>query len=110
MKPEFKATIATDECNFPDVQEGRWSYDAIAAFAKAGFIVGDQYGRFNPSHPITRAEFVTSMPLFEKITVKLANGNVLNIDRSKLVPEKMKNIVDYSEIMKGGNLADIVSK
>ena len=78
MKPEFKATIATDECNFPDVQEGRWSYDAIAAFAKAGFIVGDQYGRFNPSHPITRAEFVTIVNHFA--TTPVVNPDELQSD------------------------------
>lgn len=59
LTPEFRATIDADTCNFPDVNEGRWSYDAIAAFANAGYVVGDQYGNFNPGMPITRAEFVT---------------------------------------------------
>ena len=57
----------------------------------------------------SRPDFTMSLPLFDKIKVKLANGNVLNIDKSALCPEKMKNIVSYEDIMRGGNLEKIVT-
>ena len=53
----YRETIATTEQNFPDVNDDRWSNDSIATMAKGGFIVGDESGNFNPSKPITRAEF-----------------------------------------------------
>ena len=59
LDPAYKASIDTDYISFPDVEEGRWSYDAIAAFQNGGHVVGDPDGSFRPSSPITRAEFVT---------------------------------------------------
>jgi len=59
LDPSYRASIDTDDCYFPDVEEGRWSYDAVAAFQNAGHVVGDPDGSFRPSSPITRAEFVT---------------------------------------------------
>lgn len=58
LKPEFKATIETETNSFPDVAADRWSNKAISTMANGGFIVGDANGNFNPSSPITRAEFV----------------------------------------------------
>ena len=57
----------------------------------------------------SRPDFTMSLPLFDKIKVRLANGNVLNIDKNALCPEKMKNIVSYADIMRGGNLDEIVT-
>lgn len=59
LKEEYKVTLDKENCHFPDVEDGRWSFESIAAFTNAGFIVGDQNGEFRPSSPITRAEFVT---------------------------------------------------
>ncbi len=58
LKPEFRATIETTNNDFADVSADRWSNTAISTMANGGFIVGDN-GNFNPSKPITRAEFVT---------------------------------------------------
>ena len=58
----------------------------------------------------SRADFTMSLPLFEHIAVHLANGNTLEINKQELDPDRMKNIVAYSELMKGGNLKDIVEK
>lgn len=58
LKPEFKATIETETNSFSDVAADRWSNKAISTMANGGFIVGDENGNFNPSNPITRAEFV----------------------------------------------------
>ena len=56
----------------------------------------------------SRPDFTMSLPLFEKIKVKLASGRILNISRDRLTPSKMKNRVSYFEIMQGGQLEDIV--
>lgn len=58
----------------------------------------------------SRPDFTMSLPLFDRITVHLANGRTLRIEKSALRPEEMRNIVGYDEVMQGGNLADIVRK
>ena len=58
----------------------------------------------------SRADFTMSLPLFDKITVKLANGKQLIINKKEMDAKEMKNIVGYFDIMKGGNLKDIVKK
>ena len=44
---------------FPDVREGRWSYNNIIIAAKAGLIYGYPDGTFGPQNDITRAEAYT---------------------------------------------------
>lgn len=56
----------------------------------------------------SRPDFATSVPLFDKITVKLANGKTLCINKSEYDTEKMSGKVLYESVMQGGNLADIV--
>ena len=58
----------------------------------------------------SRPDFTMSLPLFDRISVRLSNGKTLRIVKSELNPSEMKNIVPYEDIMKGGNLADIVRK
>ena len=58
----------------------------------------------------SRPDFTMSLPLFDEMTVKLANGKELNINRSHLNVSKMKNRVSYFDIMQGGRLEDIVSE
>lgn len=69
LKPEYRAEIETTENSFPDVENDRWSNAAISAMAKGGYIVGDSEGKFNPSKPITRAEFVTLASKFAPMSV-----------------------------------------
>ncbi|MBQ9783731.1 MAG: GH92 family glycosyl hydrolase [Clostridia bacterium] len=58
----------------------------------------------------SRPDFTMSLPLFDRITVKLANGKTLEISKENLDPASMKNTVPYSEIMAGGSLHDIVCR
>lgn len=58
----------------------------------------------------SRAEFTMSLPLLEKITVRLSNGNLLKISKEKADADKTKNTVSYFDIMKGGELNDIAMK
>ena len=58
----------------------------------------------------SRAEFTMSLPLLEKITVRLSNGNLLKISKEKADADKTKNIVSYFDIMNGGDLNDIAMK
>jgi predicted alpha-1,2-mannosidase len=55
----------------------------------------------------SRPDFATSLPLFNKMTVKLANGNVLKIDKSKYDLTKMSGSVSYFDVMRGGELSEI---
>lgn len=58
----------------------------------------------------SRPDFTMSLPLFDKMTVRLANGNTLAIAKDELCPEKMKNKVSYADIMRGGSLGEISAK
>ncbi len=42
--------------SFPDVSASYWGYDDIAKGVFAGYINGDENGRFNPEDPLTREE------------------------------------------------------
>lgn len=64
LKPEYAATLEADSNQFPDVEPERWSNKAISAMAMGGYVVGDTDGNFNPSNPITRAEFVMLISKF----------------------------------------------
>lgn len=58
----------------------------------------------------SRADFTMSLPLFDKISVRLANGNTLIIDKKAMSSREIKNRISYSDLMRGGNLADLASK
>ena len=76
----FRATIATTSQNFPDVAGDRWSNDSIATMANGGFIVGDESGNFNPSKPITRAEFAVIAAKFAPANAELGENYFTDID------------------------------
>ncbi len=57
-----------------------------------------------PSKP----EFTASLPLFEKMTVKLSGGNTLTINKADYDLSKMNGMVSYEKVMAGGALADLV--
>ena len=59
LDTDYRATIESTDHQFPDVEQERWSNGSIATMAKGKFIVGDNFGLFNPANPITRAEFAT---------------------------------------------------
>ncbi|MCX4265962.1 MAG: S-layer homology domain-containing protein, partial [Firmicutes bacterium] len=42
--------------SFPDVSASYWGYDEIAKGVYAGYINGDESGKFNPDAPLTREE------------------------------------------------------
>ena len=58
----------------------------------------------------SRPDFTVSLPLFDKILVRLANGKLLTIEKDKLNARNMKNKVSYLDVMQGGSLADITAK
>ncbi len=47
--------------SFPDVKTGVWYYEAVNTCAKAGIIMGDDQGKFNPLDPITRQDVALVM-------------------------------------------------
>jgi hypothetical protein len=52
---------------FTDVDAGRWSNDEIATLFNAKIIQGNADGSFEPSKPITRAEFSAIAAKFDKL-------------------------------------------
>lgn len=58
----------------------------------------------------SRPDFNVSLPLFDKITVRLASGNTLSIDRARLDPSHMKHRIGYTDLMQGGDFAELVKK
>ena len=59
-----------------------------------------------PSDPT----YVTSVPLYDRITVRLSGGAALNINKEDFDPHRMRHTVSYGEIMQGGSLSDILKK
>ena len=57
----------------------------------------------------SRADFTTTLPYFKRMKVKLANGNLLLINRDEYDIASMSGRVEYDAVMKGGSLAKIVS-
>ncbi len=58
----------------------------------------------------SRADFTLSVPLVKKATLKLANGNVLVIERDRYDVSRMKNKISYAELMQGGELFKKIHK
>lgn len=58
----------------------------------------------------SRPDFTMSLPLLDKIKVHLANDRVLTVERDRMQADGMRNKVAYADIMRGGDLADIVRK
>lgn len=58
----------------------------------------------------SRADFATALPSFDKATVKLANGNILQIVKNEYDSKKMRGNVSYIDVMRGGKLSKIVSE
>ncbi len=50
---------AEEKLPFSDVKEGEWYYDAVADVYEAGLMKGKTDTQFDPSAPMSRAEFVT---------------------------------------------------
>ena len=80
LNTAYRATIVTTEQDFPDVNNDRWSNESIATMANGGFVVGDENGNFNPSKPITRAEFAVIASKFAPADAELPENYFTDID------------------------------
>lgn len=58
----------------------------------------------------SRPDFTVSVPLFDKISLTLANGNVLVAERAEYDADKMNCRVSYADVMKGGDLAKRIGR
>ena len=65
MDEASRAQYETTKCPFPDVKEGRWSYQAICTLANAGILKGNPDGTFRPFGTVTRAEFSSIAARFD---------------------------------------------
>lgn len=65
LTEEARNANKTSVNDFADVEEARWSNNAISTMAKLGIITGYEDGTFKPDQKITRAEFATIAARFE---------------------------------------------
>lgn len=65
LKPEIRDGNLTDASPFADVSQGMWCNKAIATMAKLGIVKGRTAETFDPSAPITRAEFAAICARFD---------------------------------------------
>ncbi len=63
LTADFKSTLNATPA-FSDVSADRWSAEAIFAMADGDFLKGYPDGTFDPSKPVTRAEFATIISRF----------------------------------------------
>lgn len=80
LNTEYRATIATGEQDFADVEAERWSNDSIATMANGEYVVGYEDGTFGPARPITRAEFATIISKFAGVDAEPAENYFKDID------------------------------
>lgn len=64
LKDEVREEIIRNENKFSDVEEGKWSNEAISTIANGGYINGYEDGTFRPEANITRAELATIVARF----------------------------------------------
>ncbi|MDY3031518.1 MAG: S-layer homology domain-containing protein [Clostridia bacterium] len=69
LTDEARAKSFTKTNNLSDVDEDRWSNNAISTLANSGYIEGYEDGTFRPANHITRAEFVTIVARFYETVV-----------------------------------------
>ena len=58
----------------------------------------------------SRPDFSVSVPILDKIKIKLANGNILYINKKDYDVSNMNGRVSYFDVMSGGELAKICKK
>ena len=58
----------------------------------------------------SRPDFTVSLPIFENIRIKLAGGGVLEINRNDYDLDNTVSKIEYSKVMAGGKLAELVKK
>lgn len=66
LTEETRTANFTKTNAFADVEDSRWSNNAISTMAKLGIITGYEDGTFKPANAITRAEFATIAARFEE--------------------------------------------
>ena len=59
LTDESREKLFAKTNDLSDVEEGRWSNNAISTMSNGGYVTGYEDGSFKPGAPITRAEFVT---------------------------------------------------
>lgn len=64
LKKEKQQEFYAATNSFTDVEDDRWSNEAISTIANGGYIIGYEDGTFRPEDYITRAEFVTIVARF----------------------------------------------
>lgn len=70
LTEEIRNENKTSENDFKDIEDTRWSNNAISTMSKLGIVNGYEDGTFGPDKAITRAEFATIAARFEEQEVE----------------------------------------
>ena len=65
LAPEFRNTLDTSYCGFPDVTTQAWYFTEVAAMTNAGIFRGYEDDTFRGDQPMTRAEMATVISKFQ---------------------------------------------
>ena len=68
MTSEYRREVYSNEKFFPDVAEGRWSFDNISSLYKAKVISGYPDGTFRPERYISRSEVAVLASKFDNLS------------------------------------------
>lgn len=69
LKDDSRDKFFTTEENFHDIDSNRWSSKAIATLAKADILTGYPNKTFDPTKPISRAEFAVIVSKFDYVSL-----------------------------------------
>lgn len=85
-----------DEINFADVLSSDYYYNEVRNVAANGLIKGNEYGLFEPTRPITRAEFATIVVRTYNYIVALVNASVpsVNIVVGDYIKKSIPDVLD----------------
>ncbi|MGB4438067.1 MAG: S-layer homology domain-containing protein [Sedimentibacter sp.] len=74
LEAGYRSSILTEEEDFNDVDDGRWSIKHIATLSNGNIVDGYPDGSFKPGNSITRAELAVIASKFDKLSALAGNS------------------------------------
>lgn len=114
MTEESRRQYYSASAPFADVAAGRWSNDAIATLYNAKILRGNTDGSFEPSKPITRAEFAAITSRFDELEgvgkswigtygdgTFRPDNTIIRCEAMKMINEALDRRVDAEGLIQG---------
>ncbi len=86
-----------DNCKIKDVSVNYWANSAIECVVSDSIMYTDNFGKFNPENPVTRAEFVTAL-------LKVLNNDNCEIKSENKYSDVTVQDAYYNDIMRSDSL------